>query len=1628
MHRPDPALRHARLRRLWSSGSRHVLQCLALLVVLALALGAQLPGQTASIVSVSVISPPSVISVGDTVSILVTFSEAVDADTNASFVLNSGGTAMLPVAETDVTSLTFSYTVGSSDFIANSADLDVVTANTLSLSDVTTDLGPGTDNPTAWSWPATTIAPGQMIRLGPQVVSILCSSVNPSTLASGTVQFTVAYDEPVTGIVASDFAPVQSAFVTSATIGRPVMSDAQTVVVPVTFAVQAGETGTLGLSAIGGQDVAGNLLIVGTPAVDQSYVLDPTTPTITALTLASASPTSGYAGHLLSYQVAFSEPVSAPTASNLSIVGVTSPVYTITPSGASLNSTYTITLNALPSGNPATVTLSILAASGSMLNAAGTALAVGATAPSYAIDQSRPVITAIAPITPNPTNGLGGNAPIFQVTFSKPVSGVGISDFTLTLGATIHAIAPASGPSAIYQLDLNAVPAITPAPPVGTLTVSGVGGATILDTLGNTFLGTPVVSGSCAIIQTQPTVTAVQTTAVDPTNGQGATPLTFQVTFSAPVSGVTGGLGGSFTPVVGGGLSAATAVTVSPSPTTRSAVFSVTVVVPNNGAAGTVGLSLNLAGISDAYGNSLAAATPSPNQSYTVVQTQPTLTAIQTTAVNPTNGQGATPLTFQVSFSAPVSGVTGGLSGSFAAAVGGSLGPVSAVTVTPGPTTTSALFSVTVAVPNNGGSGTVGLSVVLAGIKDAYGNSLTAATPSPDQSYSVMQGQPTVASIQTTGANPTNGQGATPLTFQVSFSEPVSGVTGGLGGSFTALLGGGLSAATAITVSPGPSTSSAVFSVTVAVPNNAGTGTVGLSVALAGIKDALGNSLASATPSPNQSYSVIQAHPTLTAFSAINTVTTSGVGATALQFLATFSTTVSGVVAGDFTASLGSLNFTASAVSAQGSATYLVTFPSLTANQGYNGAYTASLTAPGGITDNLGNVLSGSGLLASYTINQLPPMVTAISLLSANPGTAQLQFQVQFNQVVGGVVIGDFAPVLGNGLAATAAASVIALAPSSGVSSQYTVTLSGLTVSGPSSGTLGLAVSSVAGITDSLGNAAVASGSFPDQVYTITPPTITSVSCLYPNPNPAPGPVDYLVVFSTPVTGISPANFPFTVSPPEIIAIDALPTVSLLSPTSCSVLIGGITLGSGYDSAPLPLAFGGSLGSGVRDALGNIALDGLPNNPNAVYTITTEQPVLTLLGQPVTFQEGAAVTPIHVFDCTNFTDTGNTDFVSGTQQGTIDATIFTPVLLEVAPKTLSSDPSDLLGIQPLAGDQFSVINLATSPNGATSATLQLSGVTVGTFTYTTTQRNLHIILSTTITTTQVQALINDIVFSNPGANPSNSNRQVFLSVTDGNGKSSATYTQNVAVSLYNNTSPLIAGVPEIITTPPPRIVQPGQAITQQHILTNDVDSFFVTSLLNANNVLVTPVNEATSLTLPTAKGMVTISLYGDWSYTADAGVSGQDSFTMNIRDIGPGKGLFVGGDPLLSPIDVVQKIYIVPSSYVASSPSITTDPPVEAELGSSFDYVPEETPGIDPSLVASAYYDIVDQDSQGFVAAGDFVIDSTTGEVTASLVPTPSDGYIQFAILLEVTDTSGVTRGTYQPVVLKVVSSTSGGG
>jgi hypothetical protein len=1231
--------------------------------------------------------------------------------------------------------------------------------------------------------------------------------------------------------------------------------------------------------------------------------------------------------------------------------------------------------------------------------------------------QLGPTVQSIVCADSTPSSLLTGTVH-FTVTYSEPVQGVTASSFGETGTVTTFTIGTPT-PSGLSQT--FTVPVTFTAPLlVSTMGLSVQTGPT--DQLGNHLLtAAPVIDQSYTFDRTVPTCAAITTASANPTNGEVSGPI-YQVLFSVPVSNV---LSSNF---AASGLTTNPGVSsvqpVSTPPCSAYLVTMNTVLAQGANAPLTLTLVPQVGTITSDSGVGLTSSTVASSQAFTIDQVAPAVTSIVRASVNPTTGLGANAPVFQVSFSEPVTGVSGA---DFTLAVPGQTAVIQSVT--PAPTSFSATYTVTLAALANVGSVgnlTLTMSGAAGAITDAAGNALSSVYP-VGQVFSINQSTPTVTGITLLSPQATNGTTLGQLTFQVGFSQVVTGVTAS---SFTGVSGGGVGALTVSSINPTTGASSSTYVVTLdALPNTGVLGTVGLTVSAAGISGLAGNAMTSGASPTNPTYSIDQVAPTVVSMAISGSSPTNGEVANQLQFVVTFSAPVTNVGSGDFTVSLGGASPSISSVTpslTSVSSVYTITLATLPA-AGLQGSLTLSMSGlAGGITDALGNALTPPYPASPFfTIDQTQPSVQSITAISANPGTAQLQFQVQFSTAVTGVTTAAFSPVLAGGLSGTI--SVSAVNPSGATaSSLFTVTLSPLTTASATSGTLGLGLASFAGIQDALGNLAVTTAPGSSGTYAIAPPQIVSVSCIDPNPNPAPGPVRFLVAFSAPVSNVSAANFPFL--PTSIITAIGTPAVSSVSASSYVVQVGGIGLANGVDSAVLPLVFNAIASSTIRDPLGNVAVSTLPLTNNTAYVITTEQPVLTLLGTPVVFQEHAAVGTVQVFNCTAFSDTGSLDFVSSTQQGTIDATIFTPIVAIVAPGTVSSDGQDSLGIQPASGDPFSVTGVSTSPGGNTTGNLLLNGTAVGSFTYSSSLHNLHILITGVTTISQVPRLINDIVFSNAGPNPSNSGREVFLSLTDGNSKSSATYTQNITMSLYNDTLPAPSAPPGALAinpVPAPHIVQPGQTLSG-HIPTSDVDSFFVSSLYNASGVMVTPSGISSPLTLPTAQGSVTLSLYGDWTYTANAGSSGADAIVINVHDIGPGQGHFSGGDPLLPAIDITQRIFIVTAAFQPSSPSFTSNPPVEIDLGSAFDYLPSIDAGVANST--STFFDLIDLDTQGLVANGTFQIDATTGEVTCSAVPNTSTGYIRFAVLMEVTDLAGTTRGAFQPIVLKVVNSTSGGG
>ncbi|WP_426608556.1 tail fiber protein [Bradyrhizobium sp. McL0616] len=458
-------------------------------------------------------------------------------------------------------------------------------------------------------------------------------------------------------------------------------------------------------------------------------------------------------------------------------------------------------------------------------------------------------------------------------------------------------------------------------------------------------------------------------------------------------------------------------------------------------------------------------------------------------------------------------------------------------------------------------------------IKDGSGNDAVIAGVATDLNLTIDTTAPVASSVNTAGSNPGN---ATSETFTVTFSEGVTGVDAA---DFTALTGGTV-ADTGIVVTP---VSSSVYTVT--INGVSGDGTLGLKLnsSATGIADLAGNAISGGFT--GQTYAIDHTAPTVTSIVASGS---SPNHANSEQFTVTFSESVSGLTAADFTLTTANtpggtaLATTGinSIVSSDGT-TYTVTVGGVT------GDGTLRLDFKSGssnVTDAAGNGTSagftGGGV---YSIDHTAPAVSSIAANGASPNNAGSdQFTVTFSENVTGVDATDFA-ITSTGNVADSGISV------SGNGKVYTVTVNGVT----GDGTLRLDLrASGTGISDSAGNA-ISGGFTGGDVDTVqhTAPSVTSMS--------VPANATY----------VASQNLDFTVNFSEAVSVTGTPQIALTLDTggvveaqyvgqsSASALTFRYTIVGGENDAN-GVALGSAIvlnGGTIADAAGNAAVLTLNN-------------------------------------------------------------------------------------------------------------------------------------------------------------------------------------------------------------------------------------------------------------------------------------------------------------------------------------------------------------------------------------------------------------------------------------------------
>ena len=814
----------------------------------------------------------------------------------------SAGASFLTSFSADASNAGFATAPGATTSVSNQTlNVSVANAATLYLAwNYSVSSGTTTTNAQALAIDNVSITG---VPAAPNVSSINRANGNPTNASS--VDYTVTFDQSVTGVDASDFNLTTSG-VTGASVTNVTGSGTT---YTVTVNTGSGD-GSLHLDLVDDDTIVNGSgsKLGGTGTgngnfTGQTYTIDKTPPTVQSVTRADANPTTSTTLH---WNVTFSEAVTNFQNSDLNFVtsgDVVAGTPSISGSGSSYSVTETIT------GTNGTIELDILNNNSIIDTAANTLSGSPFAGEAYSIDPP-PFVVSINRANPSPTNAASVD---FTVTFSESVTGVASNDFSILMsGVSGATIANVTGSGSTYTVTVNTGSGD------GTIRVDFLGSA--VDSGGNATTGSFTSGESYAIDKTVPFVSTVARSDANPTS---ASSVNFSVTFSESVTGVdasdfslatSGVTGASISGVTGSGSS-----------------YIVTV---NTGSGdGSVGLNVvDDDSVVDAAGNPLGGSGAGngnfTGEVYTVQKSAPIVLSV--TRVGSASTHAAS-VDFNVTFSQNVTGVdatdfaltTTGVTGTSVSNVSGS---GSAYTVT---------------VNTGSGDGTIRLDVVNDGSIQNDTSSPLASGFTTGEVFTIDKTAPFVTSIVRADANPTT---AASVHFTVTYSEVVTGVSA----QDWALTTSGVTGAS-VTATNGSGTT---YDVT--VNTGSGDGTIRLDVQTGGtVIDAAGNLLATGFTS-GESYTIDRTAPAVQSIARANTNPT---GAASVDFTVTFSEAVSGVDSADFSlATSGVTGASISGVTGSGSS-YTV---SVNTGSG-SGTVGLNLVDNDSIADAAGNLLGGSG-------------------------------------------------------------------------------------------------------------------------------------------------------------------------------------------------------------------------------------------------------------------------------------------------------------------------------------------------------------------------------------------------------------------------------------------------------------------------------------------------------------------------------------------------------------------------------------------------------------------------------------------------------------------------------------------
>jgi LPXTG-site transpeptidase (sortase) family protein len=321
-------------------------------------------------------------------------------------------------------------------------------------------------------------------NLGPQVNWITRADASP-VLAGATVNYTIVFNESVSGVQAADFTLTTTGGISGASIGTP-SGSGTTWTVPVSV---GSASGTIRLDIDAGATIIDTLANALTTIYTSGevYTVDADSPQVTGITRADANPTAAAS---VDFTVDFSEDVSGLDSADLTVSTSGSISGASVATISSGTDSYTVSVNT--GTGSGTIRLDVVSGA-SISDTTGNDLANDPYTGDefYTLDRETGDVTSI--LRENPLSSLTNAATvIFRVTFVEGMQNVDTSDFVLntsgTAAGTINAVIIVN--PEVYDITVTTISG------TGELALEFYPGHNITDLLGNALPAVPTVTTS----------------------------------------------------------------------------------------------------------------------------------------------------------------------------------------------------------------------------------------------------------------------------------------------------------------------------------------------------------------------------------------------------------------------------------------------------------------------------------------------------------------------------------------------------------------------------------------------------------------------------------------------------------------------------------------------------------------------------------------------------------------------------------------------------------------------------------------------------------------------------------------------------------------------------------------------------------------------------------------------------------------------------------------------------------------------------------------------------------------------------------------------------------------------------